>query len=98
MQSPEDPITLSASAGTGNHNAQIYLQAVFIRVTIAVMNYNDQSNLGRKVLIWLMFLCHSSSLKEVKTRRNLETGADTEIPEECLLPACSSWFAQFAFL
>lgn len=26
-QSPEDPITSSASAGTGTHNAQIYLQA-----------------------------------------------------------------------
>ena len=30
--------------------------------------------------------------------RNLEAGTETEVMEECRLPAGFSWFAQFVFL
>lgn len=39
----------------------------YLRITIPVMKYHDQSNLGMKGFICLILSYHCSSLKEVKT-------------------------------
>ena len=41
--------------------------SVLVRVTVAVMRHQDQSNLGRKGFIHLVLLHHSPSKKEVRT-------------------------------
>jgi hypothetical protein len=61
-----------------------------------------KANLERKGLILFTLPQCSLSLKETRTGTqdsgNLEAGADAEAMEGCCLLACSSWFAQPAFL
>lgn len=42
-------------------------QAVFVRVSIAMLAHHGQSNWGLKEFIWLTFLYHCSSWKEIST-------------------------------
>lgn len=56
--------------------------AVLARVLIAVVKHHDQRNLGRKGVIWLMFPCHCSASKKIKTGtqtgKEMKTGVDAE--------------------
>jgi hypothetical protein len=75
---------------------------VLVRVTIVVMKHHDQSNLGRKGLIWLTLPHHCSSFKEVRTGtqayRNPEAGADAEAMEGCCSLVCSPIACSACFL
>ena len=76
---------------------------VLVRVSLAAIKHHDQKpSWGGKGLTQLTLLHCSLSLKksgqELKQRRNLEAGADTEAMEGCCLLACSPWLAQPAFL
>lgn len=71
---------------------------VFMRVSIAVMKHHDQSNCGRNEFVWLILPYHCSISKEVRTRIQMEEGADAEVVEGCCLRTCSSLRAQPVFL
>ena len=76
-------------------------KSVLVKVTIAVMKYHDQSNLmcGGGGFILLVVPYNSSPSKAVHYQgQDLGAGAEAEAMEGYCLLACSSWFAQPAFL
>jgi hypothetical protein len=72
--------------------------SVFLRVTIAVIKYQNQDQVREKRAYLIYTLC--LSLKEVRTGtkiRDFEAG-DAEAMEEYCLLVCQLWLAQPAFL
>jgi hypothetical protein len=69
----------------------VIMGCVLVRVTIAVLKPHDQSNLGRKRLIWLAPPYHFHHQRKLAQARNLEAGADAEAMEKCCLLTHSSW-------
>ena len=84
------------------HGAWNILTPVFIRVSVAVMKHQDQSNLRRNGFCGLHF--HSAvshqrkSRQELKQGRNLEAEAHAEAMKGCCLLACFLWLTQLAIL
>jgi len=70
---------------------------VSIRVTIAVMKYHDQRQLGKGRILFVRFLYiavhhQGKSDQELKQSRNPEAGADAEVMEGSCSLACSQGF------
>lgn len=67
----------------------------FVRVSVAMIKHNDQSNLGNKVWTSLQNYTFQFSA-EGRQGRNLEAGTRVEAMEEdCSFP-CSSWLSYTA--
>ena len=75
-------------------------RSVLVRITTAVIKYNDQQQLGEEKWFTLPIIVHHrrKSGQQLKQGRDLEAGADAEAWEDNCLLTCSIWLAQPTFL
>lgn len=69
-----------------------HIMAILFRVTIVVIKYHDQTNMGKRGLSDLHFysIAHyqRDSGQPLKQERNLGAGADAETMKRCCLLTC----------